>query len=215
MSQLLSAVARPTKGGAVRIRIALTTAVAVCVALSAVLFALLSSTSAASTRMTRHEAGTRYRSIVPSTKLMSYSQAQKVSNLVTYAGVVATQKEEGYLNEVSYLKAVQQKAVAAVAAAQPPLPAAVAPAPSPTGAASDATSTNTPDWQCIRVHESGDNYDEYNGGAYQFELGTWEGLTGLSTPPEDSPPAVQDAAALRLYDERGWEPWTTRYVCGL
>jgi hypothetical protein len=26
---------------------------------------------------------------------------------------------------------------------------------------------------------------------------------------------VQDAAALKLYGERGWEPWTTRFLCGL
>ncbi len=38
---------------------------------------------------------------------------------------------------------------------------------------------------------------------------------GLPSPAEDYPPAVQDAAALKLYSERGWEPWTTRYVCGL
>ena len=54
-----------------------------------------------------------------------------------------------------------------------------------------------------------------NGGAYQFELGTWTALTGLPSPAEDYPPAVQDAAALKLYAQRGWEPWSTRYVCGL
>src|ERR1700735_3628336 len=47
--------ARPTKGGAVRIRIALTTAVAVIV-IPAILFAVFSSTPAASARATRHEA---------------------------------------------------------------------------------------------------------------------------------------------------------------
>ena len=82
-------------------------------------------------------------------------------------------------------------------------------------AASDATSTNTADWACIREHESGDNYAEGNGGAYQFELGTWQALTGLPSPAEDYPPSVQDAAALQLFAQRGWEPWTTRYVCGL
>jgi len=37
----------------------------------------------------------------------------------------------------------------------------------------------------------------------------------LPSPAEDYPAAVQDAAALKLYSQRGWEPWTTRYVCGL
>jgi hypothetical protein len=79
----------------------------------------------------------------------------------------------------------------------------------------DATSVDTADWACIRWYESRDSYTEYNGGAYQFELGTWRTLTGLSGPAEDYPPATQNAAALKLYAERGWEPWSTRYVCGL
>ncbi len=202
-----------------RVCIALATAVALLVIIPTLFFTFSSSPSAASARTTRHEAGVRYRATVPSMKLMSYSQAQQISKLVTYSSAVTTEKEEGYLTEISYLKAVQQNALAAVAAAEASArqaaTIAVSPTPSRTGAASDATSTDTPDWQCIRVHESDDNYSEYNGGAYQFELGTWEGLTGLSTPAEDSPPAVQDAAALKLYAERGWEPWTTRYVCGL
>ena len=95
-----------------------------------------------------------------------------------------------------------------------PVPGPVPAAAVPSGA-SDATSTNTADWACIRLHESGGNYSVGNGGAYQFEFGTWTALTGLPSPAEDYPPAVQDAAALKLYSERGWEPWTTRYVCGL
>lgn len=72
-----------------------------------------------------------------------------------------------------------------------------------------------PGWACIRWHESRDNYTAPGGGAYQFEDGTWEAVTGLPGPAEDYPPAVQDAAALKLFDERGFEPWTTRWVCGL
>lgn len=79
----------------------------------------------------------------------------------------------------------------------------------------DATSTDTPDWNCIGEHESGNNYTESGGGRWQFENGTWESVTGLAGPAENYPPAVQDAAALKLYGERGWEPWTTRFVCGL
>jgi hypothetical protein len=84
-----------------------------------------------------------------------------------------------------------------------------------TRSATDADSVDTPDWQCIRDHESGDNYAEHGGGAYQFEDGTWESVTGLPGSAEDYPPATQDAAALLLFSERGWEPWTTRWVCGL
>ena len=65
---------------------------------------------------------------------------------------------------------------------------------------------NTADWACIRQHESNDNYAEGNGGAYQFELGTWSALTGLPSPAEDYPPAVQDAAALKLYPSAAGSP---------
>ncbi len=105
----------------------------------------------------------------------------------------------------------QARAAAAVAAPAP----APTPAAAPAAGGSDATSTATADWACIRQHESGGNYCERGGGAYQFELGTWQSVTGLPSPAQDYSAAVQDSAALRLYAERGWEPWTTRYVCGL
>jgi hypothetical protein len=169
---------------------------------------------------------------------MSYAQARNVSQMVTYANTVEASKmvtyanavEAGevqtYLSEIAYIKTVaaqrQLQAVAQVApaasaaastAAAAPVQAVAAPAPAVGG--SDATSTDTADWACIRQHESGDDYAVGNGGAYQFELGTWTSLTGLPSPAEDYPAAVQDTAALELYSQRGWEPWTTRYVCGL
>jgi hypothetical protein len=146
-------------------------------------------------------------------KLMSYAQAEKATELATFYNAVTTQQEQTYLEEIAYLQALA--ALRAAPAAAPRPQAVAASLPVSVGGGSDATNTNTPDWACIRQHESGSNYTEGGGGAYQFELGTWEGLTGLSTPAQDSPPSVQDAAALRLYAERGWEPWTTRYVCGL
>ncbi|MGD0748884.1 MAG: transglycosylase family protein [Acidimicrobiales bacterium] len=222
-----------------RIRIALATAVAV-IAIPAFLLTLFSSTPAASARVTRHEAVSQHRAVKIDMKLMSYAQAEKVAKLVTYSNTVTAQQQSTYLEDlafltylkdVNFMKAVarqkqeaaqqaaaQQAAARATAVAAAPAPApAAAPAPAPVAAAgsSDATSTNTADWACIRDHESGGNYGEGNGGAYQFELGTWTSLTGLPSPAEDYPAAVQDAAALKLYSQRGWEPWTTRYVCGL
>ena len=218
-----------------RIRIALATAVAV-IATPAIFFAVFSSTPAASARLTRHEAISQRRVVKIAFKPMSYTEAEHVARMVTYANAVEAGQVETYLTEVAYLKAVaaqrQQAAAraaasaaaaastaaasaAAAAAATPPIAAAPAAAPASSGGGSDATSTNTADWACIREHESNDNYGEGDGGAYQFEFGTWIALTGLSAPAEDYPPAVQDAAALKLYSQRGWEPWTTRYVCGL
>ncbi len=217
---------RPTKGGAVRIRIALGAAVA-AIAIPAIFFAFFSSTSAASDRVTRHEAISQHRAPVKiDDTLMSYDQARNVAQVVNYANAVELGQEKTYLTEFAYLKTValqrQQAAAqaaaaakAAAAAAPVPVVAAATPAPAPPGGVSDATSTNTADWACIRQHESGGNYAVGNGGAYQFELGTWTSLTGLPSPAQDYPPAVQDAAALKLYSQRGWEPWTTRSVCGL
>jgi hypothetical protein len=221
--------ARPTKGGAVRIRIALTTAVAV-ILIPVVLLTLFTGSPAASARAARHQASIRHRISLGATKLMSYSRAEQVAKLATFYNAVTAHERAEYLEalvaaqQAAYYRAVelrQQEAAAqaaAAAAAAAPVPAptpAPAPLPPPAAAGSDATSTNTPDWACIRERESGDDYSEYNGGAYQFELGTWVGLTGLPDPAEDYPPAVQDAAALKLYSERGWEPWSTRFVCGL
>jgi hypothetical protein len=193
---------------------------------------MFSSTPAASAR-TRH-VESAHRVSTGDMKLMSYSQAQQVAKLATYYNTVIAHQEAANLEaltahrEAAYIEALaarqqeaaQAAAVAAArraAAAATPAPAAIpvpTPAAAPTGSG-DASSTNTADWACIRQHESGGNYSEHGGGAYQFELGTWHGLTGLPAPAEDYPPAVQDAAALRLYSQRGWEPWTTRYVCGL
>jgi hypothetical protein len=248
--QSLARLARPTKGGAVRIRIALATAIAV-IALPAIFFAAFSSTSAASPRVIRHEASTQRQPVKIDDALMSYSQAEYVAKMVsfsnaveldTYSDAVELAQERTYLAEVAYLKslaarqqylkslAIQQQvaartAAAAQAAATAPAapavraqivaPPAPAPAPALIGGATDATTTNTADWACIRQHESNDIYAEGNGGAYQFEFSTWNALTGLPSPAEDYPPAVQDAAALKLFAQRGWEPWTTRYDCGL
>jgi hypothetical protein len=216
----------------VRIRIALATATAVMVT-PAIFFACFSTNSAASARLSRHEASSQHRTVRINNALMSYAQAENASKLVAYSNAVeagqmvayANAVEAGevrtYLSEINYIKTVaaqrQQAAAAAAAARTQPVVVtpAVAPAPAPTTGGSDATSTNTPDWACIRQHESGGNYSIGNGGAYQFELSTWTALTGLPSPAEDYPAAVQDSAALKLYSQRGWEPWTTRYVCGL
>ena len=211
-----------------RIRIALATAVAV-IAIPAIFFAVFSGTPAASARVTRHEAISQHRAVKIDFKPMSYTQARKVATMVNYANAVEAGKVDTYLTEVAYLKAVAAQnqqaaqaqaaalatAAANAAAAQARAVAAATPVPAASGGGSDATSTDTPDWTCIRQHESNGNYAEGNGGAYQFELGTWTALTGLPAPAEDYPSAVQDAAALKLYSQRGWEPWTTRYVCGL
>ncbi len=62
----------------------------------------------------------------------------------------------------------------------------------------------------LRVCESGNNYAINTGngyyGAYQFDYQTWLGL-GYSDLPSSNPPAVQDAAMIKLWQQRGWAPW--------
>jgi hypothetical protein len=71
---------------------------------------------------------------------------------------------------------------------------------------------------CIRQEESGGSYAENTGngyyGAYQFDPATWSSL-GYSGRPDQAPPAAQDAAAQKLYSERGFAPWpSTSRACG-
>jgi hypothetical protein len=69
-------------------------------------------------------------------------------------------------------------------------------------------------WEALRACESGGNYraDTGNGyyGAYQFSLGTWQGVGGHGSPA-DASPAEQDRRAQILYARRDINPWP---VCG-
>ena len=87
---------------------------------------------------------------------------------------------------------------------------------SPSSLPTDSNSTTTPDWACIRLHESGDQYNSPTapGGAYGFLEITWLSL-GYSGWPYQASAGVQSRAALFLYNEFGWQPWSTRFVCGL
>ncbi len=80
----------------------------------------------------------------------------------------------------------------------------------------DATSTATADWACIRIHESGDRYNSpaAPSGAYGVLHSTWISM-GMGGWPYQAPPSAQDAIALELYHRYGWTPWSTRFVCGL
>jgi resuscitation-promoting factor RpfA len=65
-------------------------------------------------------------------------------------------------------------------------------------------------WAQLRACESSGNYAVNTGngyyGAYQFDAQTWHGL-GYQGLASNAPPAVQDQAAQRLYQSRGWQPW--------
>ena len=89
----------------------------------------------------------------------------------------------------------------------------------------DANSTHTRDWACIRWHESGDNYRasgaEYLGGAYQISPYVWQAQLGYRGYPAWASKALQNHAALRLWHYAlrvwgdPWHPWQTAVLCGL
>ena len=96
-----------------RTRIALATAVAVnVIAVPAVLMSLFTGGSA-SAQATRHEAVNTHqddnaRQVVRiNDKLMSYSQARKVAQEVTYADAVEAAQEATFYNDLTWFKAVE------------------------------------------------------------------------------------------------------------
>jgi hypothetical protein len=152
---------------------------------------------------------------VPASWKWSLSPTQRSqSELLTTANLGPLWTEFAAINAAAAAKRSAVVATKPIIAASSPSSTTTTSPPS-LASGNDATSTGTPDWICIKDHESGDNYSEPGGGAFQFEDGTWQSITGLSGSAQDYPPAVQDAAALKLYSERGFEPWTTRWVCGL
>ncbi len=70
----------------------------------------------------------------------------------------------------------------------------------------------------LRGCESGGNYANTNNpsyrGAYQFSYSTWGNYGGYHDPAS-APPAVQDRAALQLYQRSGWGPWGCASILGL
>ncbi|MHA3701413.1 transglycosylase family protein [Jatrophihabitans sp. YIM 134969] len=73
-------------------------------------------------------------------------------------------------------------------------------------------------WYRLRMCESSNNYRINTGngyyGAYQFDLATWRSVGGSGYPNQASA-AEQDARALQLYRNRGWQPWTCARILGL
>lgn len=121
----------------------------------------------------------------------------------------------------------QRKAAAEEASRSAARAAAAAAAPkkkTPPAQTSVATSGGGGDWVervrlCIRHAESRDNYTARSAtgkytGAYQFSNATWQSTTGTPGPASAYPPAVQDAAFLKLFNGgKGGSQWTTYARC--
>ena len=176
-----------------RIRIALTTAIAVIAGMTTGIFTLSISHQPAS--------------------------AQAATHHTTHTGVKATLSHSA-LSAFAVPKSVAPATAspAATPAATPAVTPVVAPAPPPPPPppVTDATSVDTADWACIRTHESGDQYNSpaAPSGAYGILISTWRSF-GYSGWPYQAPASLQDRVALELYARYGWVPWSSRFACGL
>jgi hypothetical protein len=175
----------------VRIRIALTTVLAVITGLTAGILAL-------STRQAppaHHASAAKHHSVLSNTALAGFAAATTTTTAPTTTTTTTAPP--------AVVKAT-------------PAPPAPPPPPAPAVVITDATSVYTPDWACIRTRESSNRYNSPAApdGAYGILLSTWRSF-GLTGQPYQAPPILQDRIALELYARYGFEPWSSRFACGL
>jgi len=186
----------------VRIRIALTTAIAVIALMTTGIFTLSISRQPASAQAATHHT--------------THSGA-KATLSHSALSAFAVPKTQSPTTSTHATTAPASKAAAIPTTAPPAAPVVTpAPTPPPPPPVTDATSVDTGDWLCIRVHESGDQYNSpaAPSGAYGILISTWRSF-GYSGWPYEAPASVQDHVALELYARDGWRPWSSRFACGL
>jgi hypothetical protein len=190
----------------VRIRIALTTAIAVIAGMTTGIFTLSIGRQPASAQAaTHHPTHAGGKATLSHTALSAFAIPRAVAPTAPTASGTSTTP-------------TVTKVAATPTPAPTPAPPVVAPPPPPPPPppVTDATSVDTADWACIRVHESGDQYNSpaAPSGAYGILISTWREF-GYSGWPYEAPASVQDQVALELYARYGWEPWSSRFACGL
>ena len=185
---------RPTKGGAVRIRIALSTATVVSIT-STAFFTFMSALPAASAKNAVHHATQSHH-----TSLFTLSD----SSLAAFAAPITV---NGPAVEVGGTP---------IANFSSTTPGPPPPPPPPPVPLTDANSPYTRNWMCIRIHESGNVYNSAAepSGAYGILYSTWHAF-GYAGWPYQAAPVVQDHLAMELYSLYGFRPWSSRFACGL
>ena len=181
-----------------RIRIALTTAIAVIALMTTGIFTLSISRQPASA-----QAATHHTTPTGAAAALSHSALSAFAIPKTHSSTTSTPPAS--------------KAAVTPTPAPPAAPVvATPPPPPPPPPVTDATSVDTADWMCIRVHESGDQYNSpaAPSGAYGILISTWRSF-GYSGWPYEAPASLQDQVALELYARDGWRPWSSRFACGL
>jgi hypothetical protein len=201
----------------VRIRIALTTAIAVITGLTTGIFTLGSRQAASAEGTTTHAP---VRAMLSDSALAGFSIPVNVPVVTTTTTppTITTTASKPVITKPRLLEAPKSTIVTtspSVTTAPPVAPPAPVPVPVPVPV-TDANSVATADWLCIRVHESGDRYNSPSApsGAYGILISTWRSF-GLSGWPYQAPASVQDNVALELYARYGFHPWSSRFACGL
>ena len=116
-------------------------------------------------------------------------------------------------------QAARQQAQQAAAQPSPPAPApAPSPSPSPTSTppSSGGDAAHSPLGVCIRNAEEGGSYawgPGNGGGAYQFQLGTWETYGGAASEYGAAGPAYQDQIFDNAIAAGGASNWTNYDGC--
>jgi hypothetical protein len=185
----------------VRIRIALTTAIAVIAGMTTGIFTLSISHQPASALAGTHQAThTTATTVLSHTALSAFAIRKAVATTTPTTTPVAT--------PTTTPTTTPPVTPTTTPTTTPPV---VSPPP-----VTDANSVDTADWACIRVHESGDQYNSpaAPSGAYGILISTWRAF-GYSGWPYEAPASVQDKVALELYARFGWQPWSSRFACGL
>jgi hypothetical protein len=179
----------------VRIRIALTTAIAVIAGMTTGIFTLSISHPAASAQAGSHHP--THTASLAGAALAGFAIPAKVP-------VVPTST----IPSAPATKAATPTTTTTTTTTPPP--------PPPPPPVTDADSVSTADWLCIRVRESGDQYNNPAdpSGAYGILISTWRSF-GYSGWPYQAPASVQDQLALKLYALYGFHPWSSRFACGL
>jgi hypothetical protein len=206
----------------VRIRIALTTALAVIAGLTTGIFTL-GARQAASAQGTDGRAAVAHAKL-PTSALAGFAMPISLPVVTT---TTTTPPATPTTTPTTTPAPTTKPAIIAVKPATPTVaPATVTPATTPPAApavapavvvpVTDATSVATADWACIRAHESSDRYNSpaAPSGAYGILISTWRSF-GLSGWPYQAPAGLQDQIALELYARYGFHPWSSRFACGL
>jgi hypothetical protein len=149
--------------------------------------------------------------------LAAARHAQQAAQQAQQAAQQAAQQQAQQAAQQQAQQAAQQQAQQAAAPSPPPSPSpspSPSPTPTPSSGGGDAASSQL--GICIRNAEEGGSYawgPGNGGGAYQFQLGTWETYGGAAGEYGVAGPAYQDQIFDNAIAAGGASNWTSYDGC--